>query len=290
MTRVLILGKSGMLGSMVFHYLSKYSLFKVIGTNREEFNAENFLKDSANFSHIKNYDFVINCIGIIKPYCRDDDLEGVKKAIKINALFPHQLYHFCKDSNTKIIQIATDCVFSGREGNYDEDSPHDPVDVYGMTKSLGEVFQGNFLNIRCSIIGPEIKNNLGLLAWFLSQKNGAKVKGYNRHLWNGVTTLQFAELIKKIIEKDQFNKLIKLSYTIHFVPNNSVTKYALLMLFKRVFRKNLQIERVDDALQKNLTLKTEYPHAFDFFGNSSIEKALIELKEYMDTSSNFFKY
>ena len=34
---------------------------------------------------------LINAIGIIKPYCKDDDPEGVFNAIRVNALFPHNL-------------------------------------------------------------------------------------------------------------------------------------------------------------------------------------------------------
>lgn len=37
-----------------------------------------------------------------------------------------------------LIQIATDCVYSGKKGDYLESDLHDPTDVYGKTKSLGE--------------------------------------------------------------------------------------------------------------------------------------------------------
>jgi len=94
----------------------------------------------------------------------------------------------------KVLQIATDCVYSGKTGNYDEAAKHDALDVYGKTKSLGEVNARHVLNIRCSIIGPELKGRLSLLEWFLSQPTGARVNGYAHHQWNGITTLQFAEL------------------------------------------------------------------------------------------------
>ena len=44
----------------------------------------------------------------------------------------------------KVIQIATDCVFDGLKGNYTEDDKHNAIDVYGKTKSLGEVSADNF--------------------------------------------------------------------------------------------------------------------------------------------------
>lgn len=287
MTKVLVLGKNGMLGSMIFDYLTKNVSLDITGTERNEFDVEEFLKDPSNFSKFKNFDYVINCIGVIKPYCKDNDPEGVKKAIRVNALFPHELAKFYSGSLTKIIQIATDCVFSGRTGNYNEDSPHDPVDVYGMTKSLGEVFTGNFLNIRCSIIGPELKNNLGLLGWFLTQKKGSKLKGFINHKWNGVTTLQFAQLVLKIIKENKFHELIRINHTHHFVPNNSVTKFELLKLFAKIFNKKITVLSTDKpAPSVNRTLSTKYDLLSSLIKKGDLESELIELKKYMARPKN----
>lgn len=288
MTRVLVLGKGGMLGSMVFSYLSQDEAYEVQGTEKEEFNADEFLKDNSKFSYIKGFDYLINCIGIIKPYCKDDDREGVIRAIKINALFPQELARFCEDEKVKIIQIATDCVFSGKFGSYDETSQHDPIDVYGKSKSLGEVYFGNFLNIRCSIIGPELKNHLGLLGWFLTQKKGTSLKGFINHKWNGVTTLQFAQLCQKIIESNTFDKLIKTSKIFHFCPNNTLTKYDLLLLFNKIFKKEAKIEKIEASDTKNLILKTKYNFS-NLVEKTTIANALIRLKSYM-SNSEIFKY
>lgn len=276
-----------MLGSMVYNYLSK-SFTQTDGLEREKFDAEKFLTNPTDYSFFLDFDYLINCIGIIKPYCKDNDPEGVKKAIRINALFPHELAKFCRGSNIKIIQIATDCVFSGRDGNYDEDSPHDALDVYGKTKSLGEVLAGNFLNVRCSVVGPELKNNLGLLGWFLTQSKKSKLKGFINHKWNGVTTLQFAQLCQKIMENDTFYRLIKTSNVFHFCPNNTQTKYDLLLLFNKVFGKEAEIEKAEAPEPKDLTLTTKYS-LDDLVEKTAIEQALIKLRSYM-SNSEIFKY
>lgn len=288
MLKVLILGKGGMLGSMVFNYFSQDKAYEVKGTEKTEFNANEFLKDNSKFSYIKDFDYLINCIGIIKPYCKDDDRDGVIRAIQINALFPQELAKFCKDEKVKIIQIATDCVFSGKVGSYGESSQHDPIDIYGKSKSLGEVYFGNFLNIRCSIIGPELKNNFGLLGWFLNQEKGSKLKGFDNHKWNGVTTLQFAILCKRIIDSNKFDKLVEISRVFHFTPNDSVIKYDLLLLFNKVFKKDMEIEKVEAKEAKDMTLKTRYSLE-GLFEESSIENSLSELKDYMNNSA-IFKY
>src|SRR5205807_571074 len=79
---------------------------------------------------------VVNCIGIIKQTeAANDPVES----IATNALFPHQLARLTAARKIKLIHVSTDCVFSGTKGNYTEDDPPDPVDLYGRTKLLGEV-------------------------------------------------------------------------------------------------------------------------------------------------------
>lgn len=256
--RVLVLGITGMLGSMVFRYLKEQD-FLIAGTVRNkksipkkspvpifEFDAEKIALDEGVFKKWKPT-YVINCIGIIKPYCKDDDPVGVLRAIRVNALFPHLLASLGELYGFRTIQIATDCVYSGTKGRYIETDPHDALDVYGKTKSLGEVRFGKFLNIRTSIIGPEEKGKLSLLEWFLSQPKGSSIKGFAHHRWNGVTVLQFAQLVENIINRgpQYFDELVAASFVYHFVPNMVVNKYELMHIFNEVFKRDLVIERVD---------------------------------------------
>jgi dTDP-4-dehydrorhamnose reductase len=230
-----------MLGSMVFDYLSKNPKFNVYGTVRDEkyqknrvliFNAYNISElEQEQFRKLK-IDYIINCIGITKPFSKDDDPAGVVRAIKINADFSWELSKYAEKYDIKILQIGTDCVYSGKKGMYDEDAPHDPVDVYGKSKSLGEVFDGTTLIIRTSIIGPEFKKETTFLfEWFLNQPKGGNIGGFEHHIWNGTTTLQFAQICEKIIETNSFEKLIKISHVHHFTPNNTVNKFQLMNIF-----------------------------------------------------------
>ena len=211
MSKILVLGITGMLGSMVYSYLKLNKNLEIYGSYQNSLKLKSLKKDKKIFKFnaleniseqikcneiIRNPDYIINCIGVIKPYCLATDMAGIKKAILINSLLPHKISNIASklSPKLKIIQIATDCVYSGESGNYVESSAHDPLDVYGKSKSLGEVIHPNFLNIRCSIIGHEVNNHLSLLEWFLSNHSGNEVNGYAHHLWNGITTLQFAQL------------------------------------------------------------------------------------------------
>lgn len=299
-TKILVLGDTGLLGSMVYDYLSRNNLFTVVGTynsislssfyNKKiteyHFDAYQKVKDQL-FQILKKEspNYIINCIGIIKPHCEGN--EGIKNAIKINALFPHLLAEIVSNlnENIKIIQIATDCVFDGIKGNYTETDNHNATDVYGKTKSLGEVNKPNFLNIRCSIIGPEIKGKLSLLEWFLSNHDGNEILGFDHHLWNGITTLQFAQLCEQIIVNKDFENYINISNPLHYVINETVSKYELLNIFNSVFNKSVQIKKTNNvgpAIKRNL-------YSIYFSENiKSMKSAIIELKEYI-LASDLYK-
>ncbi|MBN1799979.1 MAG: SDR family oxidoreductase [Candidatus Lokiarchaeota archaeon] len=291
MTNILVTGISGMLGSMVFNYLSRNSEFNVFGTvrNSKFLNNNIYLFDAYDISQLErkeilelNVEYIINCIGITKPFSKDDDPEGVMRAIKINAEFPWQLAKYAKKYNIKVIQIGTDCVYSGKEGNYSEDAKHDPLDVYGKSKSLGEVFDGTTLIIRSSIIGPELKKETTfLLEWFLTQPEGGIIGGFEHHIWNGITTLQFAEICEKIIYLNKFDDLLKISNVHHFIPNATVNKYELMNIFNEIFQKRLIINRInkpDETVDR--TLSTKFNELSSIYQNKDMIQALRELKDY----------
>ena len=275
---VMVLGASGMLGHMVFAHLHSTGKFRVQGSLRKDVDAEAFAV-GGTLDYVKGFDAVVNCIGIIKPYCKDDDPIGVRRAILVNALFPHQLGAWARAHGVKVIQIATDCVYSGSKGKYVESDVHDALDVYGKTKSLGEVLDGSVLNIRCSIIGPELKGKLSLLEWFLAQPEGVELNGFSHHLWNGVTTLQFGQLCEKILEKPVvYDALLKSSVVHHFVPNETVSKFELLQLFSGVFEKNVRIRKVDNiGPPVDRSLDTKFLCLKEIYGSSTLRQALVDL-------------
>jgi dTDP-4-dehydrorhamnose reductase len=257
--KVLILGDQGMLGSTVSKYLKRNSDLIVKTTSRNSiFSDFNFdvLKDT--FSSIeKNFspDFIVNCIGLIKPMIDEGNFKSVQNAIKTNSLFPHTL----NDSfaSARIIQIATDCVFSGSLGEYFEDSLHDPNDVYGRTKSLGEVNSENFLNIRTSIIGREIGNPKSLIEWILSQPRDGSINGFRNHIWNGVTTLDFAHAVESIIKNSD---ALWCSGSRHLIPSNKITKYELLTKIANSFgRTDINIIETDASNLIDRSLGTKFP-------------------------------
>lgn len=250
--KIVILGTTGMLGSMLLEVFSKEGGLETIGINRKRLDAEAAgVKEIVRA--IKGAKWVINAIGITKPHIHEDSNYEIERAIKVNSLFPHLLAQASNKTGSKVIQITTDCVYTGRKGRYIETDLHDAVDVYGKTKSLGEVYEKNFYNFRCSIIGLESKGrNKFLLEWFLSQGKGAKLNGFTNHRWNGVTTLHFAKICAGIIKND-----LKLPHIQYIVPKDSVSKADLLEIFSKEFkRRDIQIKRIKDKTSSDRTLST----------------------------------
>ncbi|MBF0529741.1 MAG: sugar nucleotide-binding protein, partial [Deltaproteobacteria bacterium] len=194
---VIVLGATGMLGSMVLDVLSREPSLSLAATVRRSDQAEKLnrrlpgvevkLLDAFNDQSrdiadvIDGNSWVVNAIGTIKPYIHDDNATEVEAAILVNALFPHKLAAAAEKVGASVLQIATDCVYAGDQGHYPEGAPHDPVDVYGKTKSLGEVCSKQVHHLRCSIVGPEPKADTSLLGWFLGQPSGSRNNGYTNH-------------------------------------------------------------------------------------------------------------
>ncbi len=268
---VLILGSAGMLGieilkEFVFNsdlsihatYRKKKDLNKIkkiIGIKFKNIKWHKFeiLKDFEKnlVKIVRNKDYVINCIGIIKPYINESNQHSVQNAININSIFPHFLSQTCS-TYTKIFQIATDCVYDGKKGNYSELDSHNAIDIYGKSKSLGEVNNKNFYNLRCSIIGKEIKSFKSLIDWFLSNKKNTSVNGFTNHIWNGVTTQYFAKILSTLIKSNT-----DIPNLIHIVPKNKITKYELLRLLSAKYsRSDLIISRLKTKTKVDRSINT----------------------------------
>lgn len=264
MQKILILGANGMLGHKLLEHLSSYPENDMYGTVTQlqsfgktlpniygEKIIEGVFADKINtvensITKIKP-DFVINAIGIIKQY---KDSKGTANSIIINALFPHQVADVCSKNNARFITVATDCVFDGtKAAPYCEEDEPSCHDVYGMTKYLGEVRDGKALTLRTSIIGHELCTNLSLLDWFLSQTT-QNVKGYQKALFSGFTTLEFAKLLaEKIIPNPKLTGLYHISV-------NPISKYDLLRIISRVYAKKIDI-LPDSTININRVLNSD---------------------------------
>jgi dTDP-4-dehydrorhamnose reductase len=248
--RVLMLGANGMIGHKLWQLFraeldtyagvrrdcGAYTRYGLFDRNKLETNldARNFNGFLQAFARVKP-DVVINCVGIIKQ------LSGETRPsdfIEVNSLFPHRLAEVCALSRARLLQLSTDCVFSGRKGMYTEDDMPDAEEIYGQTKFLGEVTGGGCLTIRTSTIGREIQRQTGLLEWFLSQE-GKCTKGYTRAIFSGLTTASLARVLMSIVTDHK-----ELTGLYH-VSGEPISKYDLLLRLKEAYRLKVDIEPLE---------------------------------------------
>jgi dTDP-4-dehydrorhamnose reductase len=250
--KVLIFGVTGMLGHTLFKEMNKNEALDVHGTTRNASGLNNFFLsdelcrihdnvDSDNFDTVIRAiatvqpDIIINCIGIIKqlPIAKDP-----LTAITINAQLPHRMSLIARSANARMIHISTDCVFNGSKGSYTEKDPSDATDLYGRTKFLGEVEYPHCVTLRTSIIGHELKTELSLIDWFLSQEES--IKGFTKAIYSGFPTIELANIITNYVIPNK-----NLSGLYH-VSSNPISKYELLNIMKKIYKKEITIEAFDD--------------------------------------------
>ena len=259
MKKVLLFGATGMAGHVVYYYLQstgKYDISNVV--YRTPLTEDSIIVDVTNRDavadvvHRVHPEIIINCVGILIKGSR----EHPDNAILINAYFPHLLKRLSDEVGAKLIHISTDCVFSGKKGNYTEDDFRDADDVYGRSKALGEIINDKDLTIRTSIIGPELKENgEGLFHWFMHQCG--EINGFRTAIWGGVTTLELAKAIDFSLD----NGIVGL---IHLSNGVGISKFDLLNLFKEIWGKDTVIKpydgnEVDKSIEKSLRLDYEVP-------------------------------
>ena len=245
--KILLFGATGMLGKYVDIVLKDN--YKIHCISRDNYDIENDswkkLEDILNKSLKKN-DIIINCAGIIPQKYKDNNY---RTYIRVNTLFPHKLNELSKKNGYRFIHITTDCVYDGLKGNYIVNDNHTAKNIYGISKSLGEPEDATI--IRTSIIGEELTGKKSLIEWVKSNKYG-KIKGFANHYWNGVTCFELAKYIKNIIDNNTFWNGIK-----HICSPNILTKYELCCYINEIYELNINIEKYEDSISKNMTLSGE---------------------------------
>ena len=252
--RVLILGGEGMLGHKVFQVLSgrfetfatfrsvnglwtRYPMYVNVGRSRTIGGVDAMDFDTVvwAFARVKP-DVVINCIGIIKQL---KEAKDPIISINLNSLFPHRLAELCAATGARMLHMSTDCVFSGRKGNYTEDDVPDAEDLYGRTKLLGEVNREGCLTIRTSIFGRDFAKQSALLEWFLSNRGG-RVRGYMNAIYTGFPTQVLARIMGDLIaDYPDLSGLYQIS-------SEPISKYDLLVKIRDAMELAIEIEPYED--------------------------------------------
>ena len=251
--RVIVIGATGMLGNAVLRVFKEDGNFNVIGTVRSmhaaRFLSEDVRRNLVVLDNIEDTDqlielvgtfkpnVVINCVGIVKQLSAAGD---PLKMLPINAILPHRIARICEVANARFVHVSTDCVFSGAKGMYSEMDFPDGRDLYGRSKLLGEVDYENAITLRTSIIGHELNSSHSLVDWFLSQDKA--IKGYNQAIFSGLPTVEIGRIIVNLVLNQPTLR------GVYHVSSAPISKYDLLVLIARIYKKNIDILPSDDVV------------------------------------------
>lgn len=281
--KALILGSSGMLGHVLFNILKKSKKFELFDISyRNKLNSNTIICDVTKTIELEKIihgikpNIIINCVGVLLNRSEINPAN----TIFINSYLPHFLKKICKVINCKIIQISTDCVFSGIKGEYNENDIPDAIDLYGRSKMLGEIINKNDLTIRTSIIGPELKKEgAGLFDWFKRQRGD--INGFSNVYWGGVTTIVLA---KKIL-----NCIIENKTGLYHLTNGSkISKYSLLCLISEFFpSKNLKIKEKEVKWSDKSLKSTKKDFNRDV---PSYREMIEEMKNFIEINKNDYHF
>lgn len=230
--KFLVCGCNGMAGHTISLYLQEQG-HEVLGFDlRESKYVKSIAGNAYDTQFLKNiinegkFDSVINCIGILNQFAE----QNKALAAFLNSYFPHFLAECTTGTDTQVIHMSTDCVFSGKRGSYTEDDFQDGETFYDRSKALGELNDNKNITLRNSIVGPDINpNGIGLLNWFMKQEG--EINGYTKAMWTGQTTLQLAKTME-VAAKEKAHGLF------NTVPNHSISKCDLCGLFNKYLRDN----------------------------------------------------
>jgi dTDP-4-dehydrorhamnose reductase len=283
MKKVVVIGCKGMAGHVVKEYLTSTKKYDVWGIARGVTSKSNLINldvsDTKKLEEIikkHSFDVVINCIGLLNKTAEDNP----EMAVWFNSYFPQLLASYGNKYNFKLVHISTDCVFSGKEGGYKEDSFKNGIGFYAQSKALGEVINTKDLTFRTSIIGPELKQNgIGLFHWFMNQKD--EVFGFTEAFWSGVTTIELAKGIHQAIQQD----LIGLY---QFVNNSKISKYGLVKEFNSIFKDDkIKITSKSDYKADKSLISTRKD--FDYI-IPSFKGMIEEMKKWMIVHNEFYTH
>lgn len=247
--KVLVLGASGMLGHRLLLHFAECGLEVKAALRQDEAAYRRFgifpaarcffgidLGREADLQRVLEQSqpqAVVNAAGVVKQ--RDEGKQPLP-SLEINALLPHRLARLCEPRGVRVVHMSTDCVFSGARGGYRESDPIDVTDLYGLTKYLGELREGNCLTLRTSILGPELDRKHGLFEWFLAQQG--TVRGFCNAIYTGFSTMEMARILEMLLVK------FPEARGLYHVSSEPISKYELLCKIKA--RAGLATEIVPD--------------------------------------------
>jgi len=168
---------------------------------------------------------------------------------------------------TQFVNISTDSVFDGLQGNYSETDIPNPLNYYAKSKLAGEQIalenNPNSVIIRTNIFGFNYHSGASLVDWALEGLlAGQPIVGFNDVFFNPLYTRQLARCIAEIIEKE-------FAGVINIATDERVSKFDFLLRLAQSFNLSLDLIQADTVE----SVKFLAPRPKDTFLNTELMKS-----------------
>lgn len=255
MKKLLLLGRTGQLGSQLDSIMKND--YDLVSISHSDLDFNNFyliedliLKTSP--------DIIINCMAMTDvDRCEEDK----KQAYNINGEAIKHIARSLKITESYFINISTDYVFSGNKGNYSETDIAEPINYYGLSKLIGDIYAfsyDNSLTIRTS--GVFLNKGFPLFV-YNKLKNKEKVYAIPG-FYSPISAIYLAQAIKHVIPLNKTGVLniagertsrINLGERIAEIFNlrNNVEEKSIELKAKRPFDSSLNLDKAKKLIDFN---------------------------------------
>lgn len=175
-------------------------------------------------------DWILNCIGMTNVDACEQDYD---LAFYINCKIPSLLAQCCRRTETPLIHISTDHLFSGTSQYYSESSEVAPINNYAKTKLLGEravtIEQPNSLILRTNFYGwgPKYRpSSSDKILFFL--RNGQAVDLFADIFYTPVLSSLVADIGMELIRSSNYGLY-------NIASNERVSKFEFGKLLASIF-------------------------------------------------------
>ena len=161
-------------------------------------------------------------------YVRVDDAEvEVEKAFRVNAIGALNIAKVCNEINAVNVYISTDYVFDGAKGEpYEEEDVPNPINVYGLSKYIGEIFTRNYSEkyyvIRVASLygkaGAEGKGGNFVDYMIQMAKNEAEITVVDDTFMSSTCTKDVSRMLKRFLDLD-LDLEIKPAFGVYHIVN-----------------------------------------------------------------------
>ncbi|MCW5875565.1 MAG: SDR family oxidoreductase [Anaerolineales bacterium] len=228
MTRILVTGASGLLGSNLA--LAAAPRYDVVGLlHRQGLNEPGFETVQADLLDLDGIgalldavqpDWVVHCAALATL---NEAERQPQLAHRLNAEVPGRLATEAARRGLRLAHISTDAVFDGSKGNYKETDGPNPLSVYARSKRMAELavkaaHPGAIL-ARTVFFGWSLNGQQSLAEFFYNNlAAGRPVNGHTDRRFCPLLVTDLAEILLEMLEKD-------LSGIYHVASADSMTKH-----------------------------------------------------------------